>query len=133
MHIPKGGTLSAFTSVTTPAGEAAETCAPEAAKVDGAHPNSTGAPVQTRLGIFRPPAWRPYSLRVTGPRPPPTGDGMHPTAKEDRLVNAALLHGPSEAPAERSRALLSDVTPHALDAERTPGEHAPRDRSEERR
>jgi hypothetical protein len=48
---PKGGTLLAAVSVMTPTGVVAETCAPDAAKVDGAAPieHCSVAPVTTWL------------------------------------------------------------------------------------
>jgi hypothetical protein len=70
MHIPNGGTFSAATSVTTPAGLPAEVCAPDAANVAGVVPKEhcKVAPVQTRFGMACPRARREPSLLRRGLR-----------------------------------------------------------------
>jgi hypothetical protein len=52
-----GGTFDGETSVITPAGAVADTCAPDAEKVDGAVPNEHWrlAPLQTTVGTIKPP------------------------------------------------------------------------------
>lgn len=53
MHIPNGGTLPSPMSVTTPAGLVADTCAPEAAKLEGVVPSEHArlAPVHTTCAM----------------------------------------------------------------------------------
>jgi hypothetical protein len=65
MHMPKGGTFSAATSVTTPAGLPADTLVPEEAKVAGVVPNEhcSVAPVQTTFGM----AVLPLGVTITAP------------------------------------------------------------------